>query len=231
MIVIDAARSPYRMRIFNRDGSEAQMCGNGLRQAAIYLKTQKLPRTNRFDLTTKAGIFETEVISTKNNTASVKASIGAPNFTREAVGLPGVRKLAFGIKLKYGKKNYIADCVSIGNPHAVILVNNFDFPWAEIGQAFGADKSFKDGVNVHFMKVDKPSQYQMKIFERGAGTTLACGSGAAACLAIGIMRGLLNTRATAIMPGGKLYQHWDFDTGRIIQTGPASIICKGEFFL
>jgi diaminopimelate epimerase len=231
LIVLETGHSPHRMRIFNRDGSEAQMCGNGLRQAALYLKKYHFPKLNKFDITTEAGIFPTEILSVKDKQSQVRASIGAPNFTRGAIGLPGVRKLAFGIKLKYGPKEYTADCVSIGNPHAVITVKNFDFPWAEIGEAFSNHKMFKDGINVHFMQVIKPGQYRMRIYERGAGTTLACGSGAAACLAIGVMRGLLRTKATAIMPGGKLQLHWNFDLGQIIQTGPANIICQGEFYI
>lgn len=231
MIVLDVRKSPYPMRIFNRDGSEAQMCGNGIRQAAFYLKKYCFKNQNKFSIATGAGIFPVEVLSTKNNRSQVRALLGAPNFTRQAIGLPGVRKLAFGIKLKYGAKEFIADCVSVGNPHAVITVNNFDFPWPEIGESFSANGMFKEGINVHFMRVDKQSQYSMRIFERGAGTTLACGSGAAACLAIGVMRGLLKTRATAVMPGGKLQLHWDFDSGRIIQTGPANIICEGECYI
>lgn len=231
MIILDVRKSPYRMRIFNRDGSEAQMCGNGIRQAAFFLKKYFLPKQNKFDITTKAGVFPTEVLSSQYNQSQVRASIGAPNFTRPAVGLPGVRKLAFGMKLRYGAKEYLADCVNVGNPHAVIKVKNFDFPWAEIGEALSNHKMFKDGINVHFLKVDKPSQYNMRIFERGAGTTLACGSGAASCLVVGVMRGWLHTKATAVMPGGKLQLHWDLDSGRIIQTGPANIVCEGEYFI
>lgn len=231
MIVLDTGKSPYRMRIFNRDGSEALMCGNGIRQAAFFLKKYHFKNQNKFDITTGAGSFPTEVLSAKNHISKVKASIGAPDFTRLAVGLPGVRKLAFGISMKYGSKEFVADCVSVGNPHAVIIVKNFDFPWAEIGEAFSNHKMFKDGINVHFLKVDKPSQYSMRIFERGAGTTLACGSGAAACLVVGVMRGWLHTKATAVMPGGKLQLHWDFVSGRIIQTGPARIVCEGEYFI
>ena len=231
MIVLDVRKSPYRMRIFNRDGSEAQMCGNGIRQASFYLKRYLKPNQNKFDVTTGAGIFPTEVISSKNNRSQVLASLSAPNFTRAAIGLPGVRKLAFGIKLRDGHREFTADCVNVGNPHAIIKVKNFDFPWAEFGEAFSNHKMFKGGINVHFLKVDKPSQYSMRIFERGAGTTLACGSGAAACLVVGVMRGWLHTKATAVMPGGKLQLHWDIDSSRIIQTGPANIICEGEYFI
>lgn len=158
IIVLDVRKSPYRMRIFNRDGSEAQMCGNGIRQAAFFLKKYHFKNQSKFDITTEAGIFPAEVISSKNIQSTVRASIGAPNFTRAAIGLPGVRKLAFGIKLKVDHREITADCVSVGNPHAVIKVNNFDFPWAEIGEAIGNHKMFKEGINVHFLKIDRPSQ-------------------------------------------------------------------------
>ncbi|NLI15061.1 MAG: diaminopimelate epimerase [candidate division Zixibacteria bacterium] len=231
LITIAPDKSPFLIRIFNRDGSEAQMCGNGIRQAALYLKKYHFKNRTKFDIATGAGVFSTEILFSQNNQSRVLASIGAPDFTRDAVGLRGVRKLAFGIKLNYRGQEFIADCVSVGNPHAVIKVDNFDFPWVEIGRAFSNHKMFKDGVNVHFLKIDKPSRYAMRIFERGSGTTLGCGSGAAACLVVGVMRGWLNTKATAEMPGGNLQLHWDFDSGQIVQTGPANIICEGEYYI
>ena len=231
LIVLDTAKSPHRMRIFNRDGSEAEMCGNGLRQAALYLKRFKYPAKCHFEISSKAGLFNVDILSVKGNRAQVKAVVGKPIFGAEAIGLYDHKKLAFGMSFKHGARQYIADCVSMGNPHAVITVNNFDFDWQAIGKLISVDKSFKHGINVHFMKIESPAKFQIRNFERGVGPTQACGSGAAACLAVAVMRGLANKKAVAIMPGGKLKLHWDFQTGCIIQTGPASIICQGEIFL
>jgi diaminopimelate epimerase len=231
LIVFDTVKSPYRMRIFNHDGSEAEMCGNGLRQAALYLKRFKYPNKNNFEITSKAGVFPAEILSAKENRAQVKASLGKPVFGADSIGLTDHRKLAFGLKFKHRGKTFIADCVSMGNPHAVVIVDDFDFNWAEVGQAISVDGIFKHGINVHFLKIENSRKFQIRNFERGAGVTMACGSGAAACLAIAVMRGLTTKSATAVMLGGNLKLHWDFQLGQIIQTGPASIICQGEYFL
>ena len=230
MIVVDASRPPFVMRIFNRDGSQAQMCGNGLGQAALFLKRLKYPARRRFLLAPPAGQFETEIVSLKGNHALIKTTLGTPDFLAKKVGLTQHNGLAFGIKIKYGKQKIIADCVSIGNPHAVICVDNFEFDWQNIGYYISCQRLFRHGVNVQFLKIINSGRFEMRIYERGSGVTKACGSGAAACLAVGVMRDFLGKKAIAIMPGGRLKLSWDFTTGMINQIGPADIICNGVFY-
>jgi diaminopimelate epimerase len=117
----------------------------------------------------------------------------------------------------------------MGNPHAVIWVDNFDFDWIKAASNISGSRLFSNGANVHFCKKVNSRRFQMKIYERGSGVTRACGSGAAACLASGVMRNLINKKAIADMPGGKLGLVWDMDSNAISQEGPVSIICSGEF--
>ena len=230
LIVVDSRREPFSMRIFNSDGSRAELCGNGLRQAALFLKKIRYGNRKKFIIDTKAGQFATEIISTKANTAIVQTTLGAPDFSAKAVGIKS-SGLGLNIKSPVISKNVKKiDCVSIGNPHAVIWVNDFDFDWEHIGQALSTDPYFTNGINVHFCRVISPHRFQMKIYERGSGATLACGSGAAACLAVGVMRNYLHKTATAEMPGGKLKLNWNLADGEISQIGPVSFICDGEYY-
>ena len=229
LIIVDTAKPPFKMRILNRDGSPAEMCGNGIRQAALFLKSLRYPSRKKFLLVLPAGKFEAEVVSVKGSHAKIRTALGPPNFSAKAVGLINHDGLAFGIKMKYGQRKILADCVSIGNPHAIISVNNFDFDWQGAGYYICHCSLFPDGVNVHFLKAINHKCFEMRTYERGTGVTKACGSGAAACLAVGVIRGLLHRKAVAVTEGGKLELDWDFTTGMIGQTGPADIICKGVF--
>jgi len=230
LILIDTRNRRITMRIFNRDGSEAELCGNGLRQAAWYLNKYKFRSRKKFTVITLAGEFEIEVISGHGHSARVRTTLGTPDFSPEAVGVEREERLAFGIELQtIADKPMIADCVSLGNPHAVINVDDFEFDWQRAGEIISTNSIFDAGINVHFIKIVNRARFVMKTFERGSGATLACGSGAAACLAIGVMKNLLNKKATAAMPGGELQLEWDIDSNVITQLGPTSIVCRGDF--
>ena len=230
LIMIDCRKRGISMRIFNRDGSEAELCGNGLRQVAWYLKKYKFRSRRKFIISTLAGDFKTEIISSRGQSAQVKTTLGTPDFSAAAVGLSRQKGLAFDVKLhKVKGRPMLADCVSMGNPHAVISVNDFEFDWQREGETISTNSKFEAGINVHFIKVRNPGGFEMKTFERGSGATLPCGSGAAACLAAGVMKNLLNKKATATMPGGKLNLQWDMNSGVITQVGPTSVVCRGEY--
>jgi diaminopimelate epimerase len=230
LIAVDLKKEPFAMRIFNRDGSEAEMCGNGLRQAALFIKRTKFPARKRFRITTSAGDFSAAIVSSSNNQAIVKTSLGSPVFAAKDIGLGGKKDLAFNIPLfKYRGKHIMVDCVSMGNPHAVIAVDNYDFDWPQIGRKISEHNLFANGVNVHFLKVINSKRFQMRIFERGSGVTSACGSGAAACLAVGVIRNILQKKAVAVMPGGNLELFWDISINTISQVGPVKIVCRGEY--
>jgi len=121
------------------------------------------------------------------------------------------------------------DCVSIGNPHAVVFITSYDFDWSRLGREISEHRMFSGGVNVNFVNIVNSKRFQVKTYERGSGITAACGSGAAACLAVGVMRNILQKNAVAVAPGGNLSLSWDMSANIISQLGPASIICHGEY--
>ena len=193
LITITTNKEPFRMRIFNRDGSEAEMCGNGLRQAAMFLKRIRYHNRRKFIVATSAGKYQTEIISSGGNRARVKSSLGPPDFSARSVGLKTKNELAFNIRLfKTQKRLFIADFVRVGNPHAVIRVSDFDFDWIKVGRNISEYHRLSHGANVHFYVIENSRRFRMKIYERGSAATRACGTGAAACLAAGVLRKLLN---------------------------------------
>jgi len=230
LIVIDPLREPFPMRIYNRDGTEAEMCGNGLRQAAVYLHTARFPRRKRFQIAPPAGAMNTRIISGSNGAYRVKADLGSPTFDAADMGIKNRTGLAFDVPAYRTGNNWVkADCVSMGNPHAVVMVDNYDFDWLDMARNIGTNKIFIKGTNVHFVQIYNSKRFAMRTYERGSGPTAACGSGAAACLAVGVMRGLLGREAVAEMPGGRLHVSWNMSSNVISQVGPAAIICFGVY--
>ena len=230
LIVVDASKEPYAMRIFNKDGSEAEMCGNGLRQAAFYMKKTKFPRRKQFIFETVAGEFPASIKSSVNNRARIETSLGSPEFSAIKIGVTCDTDTAFDIPLiKYEMRNITMDCVSLGNPHAVIFVVSYDFNWTGLGRDVSSHKMFAKGANVNFVKVMNSRRFEVRTFERGSGATAACGSGAAASLAAGVMRNIFKKEAVAVMQGGNLELTWDMSVNIIKQTGPASIVCHGDY--
>lgn len=204
------------------------MCGNGLRQAALYLDIFARRRKKQYMIAPPAGIFRARILKSGRRSAIVETELGKPQFSCKSVGLPGGGKAAFSIPLKVGRRQFMADCVSFGNPHAVVFVKDFGFDWITAGRYLADHRRFRNGANVHFVKIENRSLFHMRIYERGSGPTMACGSGAAACLAAGAMRNYLAGKATAVMPGGKLSLEWDLKSGHVVQVGPANLICVGE---
>ncbi|MCD6161613.1 MAG: diaminopimelate epimerase [candidate division Zixibacteria bacterium] len=231
LIIVDSTVEPFVMRIFNLDGSEAEMCGNGLRMAALFLKRASYPNRKKFTLATSAGEFPAKIISSKANKAIVNTSMGSPDFKSSEVGIGNNSSLAFDIPLmEYSGKQLTYDCVSMGNPHAVVFVKSFEFDWPKLARGISEDKMFSRGINVNFLKIINSKRFKIKTYERGSGATSACGSGAAACLAVGVMRNILQKKAVAVMSGGNLELAWDMSANTINQTGPATIICRGEYY-
>ena len=231
LIAVNTSREPHYMRIFNKDGSEAEMCGNGVRQAALFVRKMTKTSKKHLRIATCAGEYAAEIKTIKDNKAIIKTSMGTPDFSAKASGVKIADKLAFDVKFPVDDiMIFMADCVNMGNPHAVIWVNNFDFDWETAGMKLSSHRMFADGANIHFCRIVNSRRFEMKIYERGSGVTMACGSGAASCFAAGVIKSRLAKSATAEMPGGKLKLSWDISENTIYQEGPVSIVCRGEYF-
>lgn len=195
-----SARADARMRIFNADGSEAEMCGNGLRCAARYLSERG--EGNAPAIETLSGIASAEIVSTSPQYL-VRVSVGIPEFPRRTFA--------------YERASFVV----LGNPHVVIFEPDADaFDLEAAGQSLQTDEQFLDGTNVHVASVTGPNSLKVRHYERGVGFTQACGSGAASCAVAAIVRGDARSPVRISVPGGELTVEWD-GRGAVFLTGPA----------
>ena len=198
-----------RMSIFNEDGSEAEMCGNGVRCVARYAVDEGLTDRVELRIDTRAGIIRTRLVGGDR----VEVDMGAPRL-----GSPNV---------VVGGRPFTI--VSMGNPHAIAFVDDLAFDWRAEGARVENAPSFPDRTNVEFVRIVGPREAEVKVWERGCGETLACGTGACAVAVAGVVEGRLDRAPVTIrLPGGPLDVHWTAE-GSVLMTGPAVTICRGVY--
>lgn len=200
LVVGNSERAPVSMRVINADGSEAEMCGNGVRCVARYLDERG--EGARFDVDTIAGIIRTDVIE-RGEVYLVRVDMGVPRIVSVDQTEPQ------------------STIVDTGNRHLVLFreeIEGFDL-WS-IGEATKSDARYAGGINVHLVEVEGPSTLRVRHYERGAGLTMACGTGAVASAVASIVRGAVVSPVTVRVPGGELTIEWD-GSGRVFMTGPA----------
>ena len=228
LLGIDAPADPDAVadyRIWNSDGSPARQCGNGARCIAAWLRREGVATGRRFRLGSPAGPVDVEVL----DDGRYAVSMGRPQFAPKAIPVRAAEADgACDVDLPSGRVRFGA--VSMGNPHAVIEVPSAaDVDVATIAPALQASGAFPDGVNVGFAQVLAPDRIRLRVFERGAGETLACGSGACAAVAVLVRRGRVARRVAVELPGGTLEVHWPDDDAPVTMAGPATFVFDGEF--
>lgn len=234
MLVVEKSTTPaadFKYRIFNQDGGEVEMCGNGARCFAVFVREQGLTDKRTITCETVKGV----IAPTVEDDGRVTVDMGAPHFAPEDVGFDaeGVSRLSRAADTLYqiragGEDNWVS-IVSMGNPHAVRLVGDVDeAPVETVGEAFQHLERFKNRVNVGFLQIGSRSKARLRVYERGVGETLACGSGACAAVVAGIRRGALDNAVEVEMRGGTLRITWDGADGHVFLTGPAVTVFTGE---
>ncbi|MDX1802907.1 MAG: diaminopimelate epimerase [Alcanivorax sp.] len=225
MLIVQPARSPqadFRYRILNADGSEVSQCGNGARCFARFVRQAGLTDKERIVVETAAG----QMTLTVNADQQVTVDMGAPRWAPEDIPMIASAE-ADSYFLVSGTQAWEVGAVGLGNPHCTLLVENVDnAPVETVGPLLESHQQFPERVNVGFMQVISRNEIRLRVFERGAGETLACGSGACAAVVIGQRRGLLDTAVTVHLPGGTLQIAYNGDGG-IQMTGPASHVYDG----
>ncbi len=232
------ATADFKYRIFNADGSEVEQCGNGARCFALFVKEQNLTDKNTIMVETFSGLICLEI--TDNN--EVRVDMGKPNFNPESLPFTP-SELSFENNLYYinvpieqkkiasSEMNIAFSAVSMGNPHITIKVDDLDnFPVQEVGCYLESHTCFPQRVNVGFMQIIDKHNIRLRVYERGAGETLACGTGACAAVANGIAHQWLATQVNVIMASGQLNIAWIPDE-TLIMTGPASFVFQGNIDL
>lgn len=220
----------FGMRIFNADGSEAEMCGNAIRCIGKYVYERGLSEKTELTIETKGGLKQLWLTVEDGLVSRVKADMGTPelNPRRIPVDLPG--EMVLRHRLQIMGQTWFITCVNMGNPHAVLFVRDpevVDLP--TIGPMIEHHPLFPRRTNVEFVRVIDRGILQMRVWERGTGETLACGTGASASLVAAVLAGLTDRTAQIKLSGGNLQLQWSAEDNHVYQTGPAAFVFDGNW--
>ncbi len=230
ILVEPSEQYDIKMRIINADGSEPEMCGNGIRCFAKYVHDHKIVDGDTFTVDTLAGKIVPTLIKENGTVVAVKVDMGPPILTPAEVPVRSTtdpRCVDHPITVDATEYRYTA--VSMGNPHAVIFVDdNRQLNLPELGPKWEHHQEFPERINTEFAQVITKDHANMRVWERGAAETLACGTGACATLVAGVLTDRLNRTATITLPGGDLEIAWPDDNGSVWMTGPVNTVFKGS---
>lgn len=227
LLLVEAPSRPdidFRYRIFNADGGEVENCGNGARCFARFVLERRLTGKRQIRVETACGDMLLKVA----DNGEVSVEMGVPHLAPEEVPFDAAAQ-AVGYELEVGGQLLDISAVSMGNPHAVLLVNNVaNAPVAELGPQIESHPRFPKRVNAGFMQIVSPTEINLRVYERGAGETLACGTGACAAVVAGRLRQLLDSPVKVNLPGGSLTIEWAGPGEQVIMTGPATTVFHGQ---
>lgn len=230
ILLVEPPENPnvdFRYRIFNCDGSEVENCGNGARCFAVFVRERKLTGKRLIRVETAGGIIELTV----HEDEGVSVDMGVPRLVPEKIPFIASTQ-AVTYPLDVAGKVVDVSAVSMGNPHAVLVVDNVKTAAvAELGPLIEKHPRFPARVNVGFMQIVAPNEINLRVFERGVGETLACGTGACGAVVAGRLRGLLDDKVTVNLPGGSLQIEWGGDGHPVLMTGPATTVFHGQIKL
>lgn len=230
LLVVEPPRDPemdFRYRIYNADGSEVENCGNGARCFARFVRDQRLTHKREIHVETAGGPLSLLV----EDDGRVRVDMGAPRFAPGALPFDAAEDRSLH-PLEVDGEHLEVGVVSMGNPHAVLRVDDVDTaPVERLGPALEAHPRFPRRVNVGFMQVISAHEIRLRVYERGSGETLACGTGACAAVASGIRQGLLESPVTVHLRGGDLDIEWAGGDASLIMTGPAERVFDGRVVL
>ena len=233
ILVLPSSSADVRMRMFNPDGSEAEICGNGLRCVVKYAVDEGLawPREGQLSVETSTGVLSAQVFGKKGAVERVRVSVGVPRFAPQEIpvlveGEPPLKDMPLDIE---GQRLAVT-CVSLGNPHAVHFVDRpvAEFPLERIGPKVEHHPLFPQRVNFEVARVLDRERMEARVWERGAGATLACGSGACAAVVAAHLYGMAGERVDITLPGGRVVVEWD-GVGECYLEGPAETVFMGEW--
>lgn len=229
ILICPSDEADFRMVMYNADGSEGAMCGNGIRCVAKYVYDYGLTDKKTISIETKTGVKYLDLTVDQGKVASVKVNMGAPILKPEQIPVNLGKETCINELLSIDGKDYFITCVSMGNPHAVVFVEDTkSLPLGQIGPLFEHHPVFPNRVNTEFVQVLNRKEVNMRVWERGSGETLACGTGACATAVACVLNQKTEPEITVHLTGGDLQLFYDKENATVWMTGPAAIICNGE---
>lgn len=228
ILIKPSDKADFTMDMYNSDGSRAEMCGNGIRCVGKYVYDYGLTDKTSISVETLAGIKYLELHCLDGKVDTVMVDMGAPILDAELVPVVSENRQVIDEEIVVGGKTYHTTCVSMGNPHSVVFVENTDtFPLEHIGPLFEKHEKFPRKINAEFVQVLDRKTVKMRVWERGAGETLACGTGACAVAVSCILNQKTEDEVTVKLLGGDLVIRWDRDKNKVFMTGPAKVVFDG----
>lgn len=229
VLIQPSERADARMRMFNADGSEAEMCGNAVRCVAKYVYDHDIARKDELHIETGRGVLTLQCSVSDGKVDRVRVNMDEPILKSADIPttLPGDPPV--NAPLHVGGRDLEVTCVSMGNPHCVAFVDEVNDDWVlDIGPQVEVHEAFPRKINAEFIQVVSPSEVVMRVWERGSGETLACGTGACGAVVAGVLAGKNDRKVTVHLTGGELEIEWA-ESGEVYMTGPAAEIFTGEW--
>lgn len=220
------------MDMYNADGSRSEMCGNGIRCVAKYVYDYGLTDKTSISIETLAGIKYLDLQIENDKVKMVTVNMGAPELVPEKIPVKSDKDILVDELIEVDGQEYKMTCVSMGNPHCVVFVDDTEsFPLETIGPKFESHECFPNRVNAEFIQILDRKTVNMRVWERGSGETLACGTGACASAVACILNGFTDEEITLHLLGGDLLVRWDREENLVYMTGPAKVVFDGEISL
>ena len=230
ILIMPSERADAGMRMFNADGSEGEMCGNGVRCVAKYVFDHGIASKDRLKIETGRGVLALDLEIEAGRVGRVRVDMGAPILQANLIPTLFEGNPPVNVPIEAGDSELSVTVVSMGNPHLVAYVSDVDsVPLETLGPLLEHHRAFPRRVNVQIVEIKSPSEVKMRTWERGSGITLACGTGACAVCVAGVLTGRTGPKLLAHLPGGDLELHWPSSTASVFMTGPATEVFSGEW--
>lgn len=233
ILIKPSDKADFRMDMYNADGSQAEMCGNGIRCVGKYVYDYGLTDKEHISVETLAGIKYLDFQIEGGKVAMVTVDMGAPELTAEKVPVVSDNEQVINENILVDGKEWAMTCVSMGNPHCIVFIEEpvKDFPLEKIGPQFENHERFPKRVNTEFIEVLDRKTANMRVWERGSGETMACGTGACASAVAAVLCGHMDDEITLHLLGGNLMIRWDREQNKVYMTGPATVVFDGDIDL
>mgnify|MGYP000089221604 CR=1 FL=1 len=229
ILICSSKIADFKMRMFNSDGSEAEMCGNGIRCVGKFVYDKGLTNKTTLKIETLAGVKELKLNLKEGKVDKVRVDMGEPILEAERIPVVSSEKIVRNLKLEIEEREFNFTCISMGNPHAITFVESVEnFKVEKYGSKIEINDKFPQKTNVEFIEIVNKNYIKMRVWERGSGETLACGTGACASAVAGIINDLIERKVTVQLLGGILEIEWNEEDNHVYMTGPAVTVYEGE---
>lgn len=232
ILICPSEKADFRMAMYNADGSEGKMCGNGVRCIAKYVYDYGLTDKRQISIETLGGIKYLDLTVEGGEVTRVKVNMGSPVFKPGDIPVRADGERFVNEPVVVDDREYRVTAISMGNPHAVVFVEDTEsLPMEKIGPKFELHQMFPDRINTEFVQVLNKKEVNMRVWERGSGETLACGTGACATVVACVLNGFTDNEITVHLLGGDLLLNYDRERETVWMTGPAAVVCDGTISL